>query len=174
MEDKISLKKFPADFSLDDFVRAYVEEAILAARENPNSDDFDNQVYSRVSARTGVSPKAVTYLSHPFHWEFFCYSNGDAILKYSQVNRALNPETFRLSSGRISLAKEPSPEDIDHLVEVVLNGSKNSRIKPSTPYFKLSCESTLNSNSPEINERRLLFQARIEKVGIEPLCNQYN
>jgi len=173
MEDKISLKKFPADFSLEEFARAYVEEAILAARENLDSDTFDNRVYNRVSERVGVSPQAVTYLSHPFHWEFFCYSNGDAILKYNQINRALNSETSRLSSGRISLAKEPSPKDIEHLVDIVLNGSESSRVKPSTPYFKLSCESSLNPSSPEINERRLLFQARIEKVGIDSSSNQY-
>ncbi|MFA5258681.1 MAG: hypothetical protein WC979_05090 [Candidatus Pacearchaeota archaeon] len=166
MEDKSSLKKFPANFSLEDFARVYVEEAISAARLNPDCDRFYNQIYQQVSARVGVSPDAVAYLSHPFHWEFFCYSNGDAIFNYNQVNQRPSSEASVGSSSKISLVKEPNSQEIANLVNSVLNGSLSSRVKPSTLYFKLSKEDVSDFNSSTVNERRRFFESRIKKVGI--------
>jgi len=108
MED--SLKKnfnFPPSFCMENFIRSYVNEALLLARDNPDLDSFDADLRSRLSAKIGISEEVVQALHHPFHWAFF-NSENDSIFEYVQAKKQGEKTSVRLR-------REYGVDDVDNL-----------------------------------------------------------
>jgi hypothetical protein len=152
MDNKISLK-LPEDFSLEKFARTYVEEALITAERKPARNQFYRDISVSVAWKLGISPDAVDYLSHPFHWEFFCNRNGDSIFDY-QEGRAPG------SMGRVTLRRGYTEADIEKITDDVINGD-GGRHYGKGLYFKSSFEGT-NGHPHTYRE---LFQARIHRLS---------
>lgn len=92
---------FPKDFSLDNFARAYVYEALkLAGKDNSRRriklGSFDSSLRINLSEQFEISGDAVNYLHHPFHWKFFDDPNNGSVLEYIQSKAPGGKDSVKL------------------------------------------------------------------------------
>lgn len=108
-EEPIKLSK---DFSIEEFVECYVEEALNLAKISPSIDLFDNEVRHLVSEKLGMSKSAVFYLHHSFHRAFFC-DDIDSPFKYIQSTKSDK-------TAHIELKRDATEKDKKNLKDYIL------------------------------------------------------
>jgi len=134
--------RYPESFSLEDFAYTHVSEALRLAQKNLLTKDFYEQLYHRVSNKTGLTREAILKIHHAFHWTFFCDSP-DSILEYIQTNN---------DGNRVRLKRTYFLADIQTIADEALENYcayLQERIKPAEQVQK---------------EIDLLYRERIKKL----------
>lgn len=96
MDDKTLEKR---EFCVDDFVRIYLETAIVLANDynGQSFEMYENRLRKDVARKTGLSLNAVKYLHHSFHWVLF--NDNDSKIKQQQGIRSSSESLLRLKNG---------------------------------------------------------------------------
>jgi hypothetical protein len=73
MDEQTPLKKIEyhtvhSRFTLEDFARTYVQEAIRLARESLSTEEYDKRIVEEVSGRMRMSHNEIETLQKPFYW----------------------------------------------------------------------------------------------------------
>ena len=96
----------------------------------------------------------------PSTGNFFVNNNGESPLQYNQISRPWT-EQKNQSASSVTLRREYTSRDIDHLTDLVLNGSPEKKVGGSGLYFKSSSQQQVRT---DINERRILFESRLKNL----------
>ena len=78
------------NFSLEEFVKTYIEEANKLSVLRLHTDKFDRRLRQNVASRLMIRREVVRYLEHPFYWDFLYY-NSPTILGVKPFTTLLNP-----------------------------------------------------------------------------------
>ncbi|GEM_PF-4398464 len=67
------------NFSLEEFVKTYIEEANKLSVLRLHTDRFDRRLRQNVASRLKIRREVVRYLEHPFYWDFLYYNSPTVI-----------------------------------------------------------------------------------------------
>ena len=115
----------PQNFSLEEFVRAYVSfafEQFTPQYQNIKGlliplEVFEREIRKKVNEIFGLGEKQVVYLHHAFHWAFFCdKKNGFKLVQ--KLNPGKRSDYVELNGGKSEdLARYILREYWDYLKE---------------------------------------------------------
>lgn len=91
--------------SLEDFVSIYIDAVSETIQESHFSDIdiFYEQVYTRVSGKTGLSREEIVSLHHPFHWILFLEK--DSPLEFFNTGKKENSCGIRILEKNYPIRK---------------------------------------------------------------------
>lgn len=96
-------------FSLDDFVRACVDEALALGGRGMPVEEFFDSLNMNVAIQMGYTSEQVERLSRPAYWALVCRT-GNSLLNYVQARK---PEDVSI----IELAREYTVADLGEVVD---------------------------------------------------------
>lgn len=116
----MDVSTFPENFDLEEFVEAFVSEALSLFDgyvERIDLDEFYNEIFAVVSRRSDIPVEMVRHLHNCFHWEFFCKKNNSPF-EYHQ------PSTSEEKSY-VGCTRKIKEEDKRYLSKRILNNYRD-------------------------------------------------
>ncbi len=100
-------------YDLDSLARNYLCLSINLASQGLSIEDFHNQLYEKLSRRTGISSKFLEHITQPFaNLHFFQNRNNGS--------NGWNDSWIDFSKGRVELKEKPTDEEMTGVIEPFL------------------------------------------------------